>query len=99
MASTLKHFKTRALSRPEVRKAYEVLDDEFASLDKELRARAASGLTQSEVAERVGTTQSVVARLESGTKRHLPSLATLQRYARALGYRLEVRLVKSRGRR
>lgn len=99
MASTLKQFKTRALSRPDVRKAYDALDDEFAFLDEVLKARAASGLTQAEVAERVGTTQSAVARLESGTKRHSPSLATLQRYARALGYRLEVRLVKSRGRR
>ena len=88
MASTLKKFKTRALLRPGVRKAYEALDDEFAFLDEVLKARAASGLTQAEVAERVGTTQSAVARLESGTKRHSPSLATLQRYARALGYRL-----------
>ena len=99
MASSLTQFTTRALSRPEVRKAYEALDDEFAFLDEVLKARAASGLTQAEVAERVGTTQSVVARLESGTNRHSPSLATLQRYARALGYRLELRLVKSRGRR
>jgi transcriptional regulator with XRE-family HTH domain len=99
MTSTLRQFKTRALSRPEVRKAYEALDDEFAFLDEVLKARAASGLTQAEVAERVGTTQSAVARLESGTKRHSPSLATLQRYARALGYRLELRLVKPQGRR
>ena len=40
MASTLKQFKTRALSRPQVRKAYEALDDEFALLDEVLKARA-----------------------------------------------------------
>src|SRR5882672_7231003 len=94
MASTLKQFKTRALSRPEVRKAYQALDDEFAFLDVVLKARAESGLTQAEVAERVGTTQSAIARLESAAPKHSPSMATLQRYAKALGYRLEVRLVK-----
>jgi transcriptional regulator with XRE-family HTH domain len=46
------------------------------------------------VAARIGTTQSAVARLESATRLHPPSIATLQRYARALGYRLEVKLVK-----
>ena len=56
-----------------------------------------SGLTQAEVAARVGTTQSAIARLESGMTKHSPSLATLQRYARALGYKVEVRLVKEHG--
>jgi len=46
-----------------------------------------------EVAERIGTTQSAVARLESGSGKHSPSLATLQKYAHALGCRLELRLV------
>ena len=94
MVSSFKKFKAKALSRPEVRKAYDELAGEFAFLDEVLKARAASGLTQAEVAARVGTTQSAIARLESATPRHSPSVATLQRYARALGYRLEVRLVK-----
>jgi transcriptional regulator with XRE-family HTH domain len=96
MASTLKQFKTRALARPAVKKAYDELADEFAFLDEILKARAASGLTQADVAARVGTTQSAIARLESGTAKHSPSLATLQRYAHALGYKVEVRLVKER---
>jgi transcriptional regulator with XRE-family HTH domain len=68
--------------------------DEFAFLAEVLKARVAAGLTQAEVAERVGTTQSAIARLESATSKHSPSIATLQRYARALGYRVEIRLVK-----
>ncbi len=96
MASSLKKFKARALKRPAVKRAYDALAEEFAFLDEVLKARAASGLTQAQVAERVGTTQSAIARLESGTTRHSPSLATLQKYARALGYRVEVRLVKER---
>jgi transcriptional regulator with XRE-family HTH domain len=97
MKTTLARFRARALRRVAVRKAYESLDEEFAFLDEVLRARVRAGLTQAEVAERVGTTQSAIARLESGAGMHSPSVATLQRYARALGYRLEIKLVKSRG--
>ncbi|OGA49903.1 MAG: transcriptional regulator [Betaproteobacteria bacterium RIFCSPLOWO2_12_FULL_62_13] len=97
MTSSFKKFRTRALARPAVKKAYDALAEEFAFLDEVLKARAASGLTQAQVAERVGTTQSAIARLESGTAKHSPSIATLQRYARALGYRVEVRFVKERG--
>src|SRR2546427_11667366 len=94
MASILKQFKKRALARPKVKKAYHDLTEEFAFLDQVLKARAESGLSQAEVAARVGTTQSAIARLESATTKHSPSIATLRRYARALGYKLEIRLVK-----
>lgn len=98
MGRTIKEFRKRALARPEVRREYDRLADEFAFLDDILRARAESGLTQAEVAIRIGTTQSAVARLESAGGGHSPSLATLQRYASALGYKLQVRLVRSPGR-
>src|SRR5260221_5307675 len=94
-----KSLKARALSRPEVRAEYDRLEEEFAILDQFLRARAASGLTQAQVAARIGTTQSAIARLESGAGRHQPSLGTLRRYAQALGCRLELRLVKEPARR
>ena len=94
MPSSLKHFRARALARPDVRKAYKALAEEFSFLDEVLRARTEAGLTQAEVAARTGTTQSAVARLESGAAKHSPSIATLQRYAGALGFRLEVRFVK-----
>jgi transcriptional regulator with XRE-family HTH domain len=96
MKSNLSRFRSRAFRRAGVRKAYDELEDEFAFLDEVLRARARAGLTQAEVAKRVGTTQSAIARLESGAGKHSPSVATLQRYARALGFRLEIKLVKSR---
>lgn len=94
MASSLKTFKSTALRQPGVKAAYDELDDEFRFLDEILKARHAAGLTQGEVAKRVGTTQSAVARLESGAGRHSPSIATLQRYAKALGYRVELKLVR-----
>lgn len=93
MPDTLKKFKARALARPEVKKAYDELDEEFAFLEEVLKARAAAGLTQAEVAARIGTTQSAIARLESPTRRRFPSVETLQKYARALGCRVEIKFV------
>ena len=95
MTSTFKQFKARALARPDVKKAYDELAEEFVFLDQVLKARAEAGLTQAEVAARVGTTQSAIARLESTESKHSPSIATLQRYADALGYKVEIRLVKN----
>lgn len=89
---THKELKNRALERADVKAEYESLADEFTFLDEFLKARAAAGITQAEVAKRIGTTQSTIARLESGRGKHSPSLATLQKYARALGCRLELRL-------
>jgi transcriptional regulator with XRE-family HTH domain len=94
---THKEFKARALKCADVKAEYDRLDDEFSFLDEFLKARAAVGITQAEVAERIGTTQSAIARLESGGGKHSPSLATLQKYAHALGCRLEVRLIKESG--
>jgi transcriptional regulator with XRE-family HTH domain len=96
MTDSFKQLKRKALARPEVKAAYDELAGEFAFLDEVLRARAEAGLTQAEVAERIGTTQSAVARLESPTSGHSPTIATLRKYASALGCRVEVRLVKVR---
>lgn len=90
---THKELKARALERTDVKAAYDQLDEEFQFLDEFLKARASAGVTQAELAERIGTTQSAVARLESGRGKHSPSIATLQKYAHALGCRLELRLV------
>ncbi|MCY7319412.1 MAG: helix-turn-helix domain-containing protein [Ramlibacter sp.] len=60
-----------------------------------LTARARAGLTQDVVAERMGTTKSAISRLESAG-RHTPSLATLKRYASAVGCELQVKLVPNK---
>ena len=90
---THKQLRNKALANAEVKAEYEKLGDEFALLDEFLKARTAQGLTQAQVAEKIGTTQSAVARMESGSGKHSPSLATLTKYADALGCKLEVRLV------
>ena len=96
MSKALKSFKSRALARPDVRREYDALDEGFRLLDEILKARTESGLTQAQVAKRIGTTQSAVARLESSLGKHSPSMSTLRRYASALGYKVQVRLVKER---
>jgi transcriptional regulator with XRE-family HTH domain len=87
-------LRSRALERDDVRAEYAGLDEEFAFLDEFLKARAAAGMSQAEIAERMGTTQSAIARLESSRGKHSPSLATLRKYARALGFRIDLRLIK-----
>ncbi|MBI2318286.1 MAG: helix-turn-helix transcriptional regulator [Betaproteobacteria bacterium] len=89
-------LRARALARPDVKAEFERLKPEFAFLDQVLAARKASGLTQADIARRIGTTQSAIARLESGSGKHLPSLTTLHKYASAVGCRVEIRLVKGR---
>ena len=91
---THKQLRAKALGSAEVKTEFDRQSDEFLLLDQFLKARAANGLTQAQVAEKIGTTQSAVARMESGSGKHSPSLATLSKYADALGCKLEVRLVR-----
>jgi ribosome-binding protein aMBF1 (putative translation factor) len=67
---------------------YDALEEEFALADALIRARSAAEMTQQDVAEAMGTTQAVIARLESG--RNMPSTRTLQRFAKATGSRLRI---------
>jgi transcriptional regulator with XRE-family HTH domain len=76
------------LDEPEYREEYERLGPEFELARGLIEARAFAGLTQAELALRMGTTQSVITRLESG--RVQPTTATLQRLARATGTRLKI---------
>jgi len=79
----------RWMKEPKYRKAYEALEDEFAVAKAVIAARNRAGLTQMELARKMGTTQPVVARMEGG--RIQPSLRTLQRLAQATGSRLTIR--------
>lgn len=96
---TKRSLRDRMLDNPAVREHYEELGPEFALARELIAARAKAGLTQAEIAARMGTTQSTVARLESGKNK--PSMDTLWRYADAIGSRVEIRIVnpKKRGKR
>ena len=80
---------------PQFRAAYDDAAEEFATLDELLRARQRVGMTQEQVAQRMGVKQAALARVESslGSRKHAPSLATLRKYADAVGCRLEIRIV------
>jgi len=84
----LNDLKTSLLKNPDVRKEYDALEEEFALIAAVAKARLRSGLTQAQLAKRMKTTQSTVARLESG--RGKPSTRTLQRFAKATGHRLKI---------
>jgi transcriptional regulator with XRE-family HTH domain len=85
----------KALARPGVKREYDELEREFTLLRELIKARLESGRTQEQIAEEMGTTSSVVGRLETGggKQRHSPTISTLQKYAHAVGCELQVKLV------
>lgn len=91
-----KEFKKQMLADPESRAEYDRLEPEFALLDELLSARQQAGVSQAEIARRMGTKPPAVSRLLAGvaSDKHSPSIATLRKYAAACGLRLEIHLVK-----
>ena len=89
----LKDLKERLMQDPEFQEEYERIDEEYSLIESLVRARTEANLTQGQLAKRLGTTQSAVARMEGG--RVSPSIATIRRYARATGKRLEIELVSA----
>ena len=91
--ATYKELRERALADPKVRAEYERLNrEEFALLDAMLAARREAGLSQADVAERMGTKAPAVTRLERAlaTGQHSPSIDTLRKYAAACGKKLVI---------
>ena len=86
---------------PDFKKEYDSLEPEFSVFDVLLKARNKAGLTQSDVADRMGTKTPAIARLESGggSKKHSPSIETLRKYAEAVGCDLQIKLVPRKARR
>jgi DNA-binding XRE family transcriptional regulator len=89
-------FLKKAGLKPGFKQAYDALALEYSVVDQLRKARTRAGLSQDVVAERMGTTKSAVCRLESA-RRHAPSLSTLRRYAKAVGYEVQVKLVRVAG--
>ena len=85
-------WKRKMLKNPAFKKEYDALADEFALAGELIGARAKAKLTQAQVAHRMGTSQSAVARLESG---RTPSLSSLRKYAHAVGRKVEIKLSKT----
>lgn len=87
----LADLKKTLMQSEEFRAEYEKADAEFQIVEALVRARIEGNMSQAELAKRMGTTQSAIARLEGGGVS--PSLTTLRRYAAAAGLKLEINLV------
>lgn len=84
-----------ALSKPDVKKEYDALKEEFELLEVMLNARAKAGKSQEEVAKAMKTSTSVVGRLETGggKYKHSPTVETLRKYAIALNCDLRIKFI------
>lgn len=87
---SVKELKNELLANPEVKAEYDRLAPEYALAHELIAARVRAGLSQAQLAERMNTTQSTIARLESG--KSLPSIRTLNRIAEATNSRASVTL-------
>lgn len=90
MAIPVNRLKKRWMKEPRFKAGYDALGAEFALASMLIEARTKAKLSQAELAVRMGTSQSTVARLESGAAK--PSLSTLERFAKATGTRVRVSL-------
>jgi ribosome-binding protein aMBF1 (putative translation factor) len=86
--TTVDELHKRWMKNPKYRCEYEALEEEFSVAAALIEARARAGLTQEQVAQRMKTTQAVVARLEGGGS--MPSMRTLKKFARATGTRFKI---------
>lgn len=84
-------FLKESLKNPKIKAEYDRLQPEFAVINAIIEARRKKGVTQHELAKRIGTKQSVISRLESG--RTNPSVAFLKKLANALSSYLEIKFV------
>jgi transcriptional regulator with XRE-family HTH domain len=93
----MKHseLKEKALKKKNIKTIYEALEPEFSLLRELLNARQKAGVSQAEIATLMGTKAPAITRLESSLSsgKHSPSIATLKKYANALGCHLEIKLI------
>jgi DNA-binding XRE family transcriptional regulator len=88
---TMKSFRRKALTKPGVKAEYDALSPAFEMKRQMIALRKKAGLTQEEMADRLGTKKSNISRLESVTSDVSPRLATVEQYARVLGYGIKVK--------
>ncbi|OKY73676.1 MAG: transcriptional regulator [Desulfobulbaceae bacterium DB1] len=93
MRPSLKEFKKKALSDPEVKKEYVRLSAAYELRKQLIKIRKEAGLTQEELAAILHTNKSNISRLENVNSKISPKLSTIEEYAKAAGYRLEINFV------
>ncbi len=93
MMTKFDRLKRDMLADPAARDEYDRLAPEFEIASALITARKRAKLSQEQLAQRMKTTQTAIARMESG--RHLPSMKTIMRYAKATGSRISFKLVRA----
>jgi len=83
-------FKKEALKNPGVKKEYDALEPVFELRRKLIRMRMEKGMTQEQLAQKMGTRRSNISRLEAGENVSFPTLKTISKYANALGYKVKI---------
>lgn len=78
------------LKDPEIKKAYDELEFEYSLYQAIINKRIKEGLTQKELAKRMGTKQTAISRFESGN--YNPTLSFLKKLTKALGVKLELKI-------
>ena len=87
---SFKNFKEKALKNQDVKREYDALVPVYELRKKLIEMRISKGLTQAEIAKKMGTNKSNISRLECGENVSFPTLATISKYANALGYKVNV---------
>jgi len=88
---TWEEVRRELLADPATKKEYDKLAPRYSVISELIAARIKRGMTQAEVAKKIGTGQSAIARLEGGNVN--PSIDFLERIAEVLGYKLKIRLI------
>ncbi|MCK4390904.1 MAG: helix-turn-helix transcriptional regulator [Desulfobacterales bacterium] len=91
MGKSMKEMKKKLMKNAKFQKEYDILEEEFAVVHALIEARTRARLTQQEVAERMGTTQSAIARMESGSG--FPSMTSIKKYAEATNSKIKINLI------
>ena len=90
---TFKDFKKKALTDSEVKKEYDLLIPAYELRKKLIRLRKQAGLTQEEMAQLLNTKKSNISRLENVNSKISPTISTIEKYARAIGYNIDINFI------
>ena len=90
---TLSHFKKKALAKAPVKKEYEALSSAYELRRKLIALRQQAGLTQEQIAKKLHTQKSNISRLENVNSTISPKISTIEQYAYAAGFDLEINFV------
>jgi len=93
---TLSEFKKKALAKSSVKKEYNALSPAYNFRKKLISLRQKAGLTQEQIATVLHTQKSNISRLENANSINSPKLSTIEQYANAVGYEVEIKFIPKR---